>query len=589
MKGFAGAKALCFGLGLSIAACSVASAVEMERGQGASADVEALPRLSISLKPLMGSTGKPTEVETVIRFGAVNAAPGATLVEMPLVTGNVITAASTLTGLSARDAAGVIPLDVQDEGAGAAGQRLWIARRAVSGDVTLSYRVPALGKTGARGPGTPVELRPDGDAVSGSGATFLLLPPGDRKYALSINWDLSGFPSGAKALSSFGPGDVSTPQGVRIEAVRDAYFMAGAIGLYPNPPTSSGFAAAWQGTTPFPAAPLMQWTRSLYGHYSQLYRQPAEEPYSVFVRYNPLNGGGGAGQTRSFVLTYKTEWPGNDEKWLKYVLAHEMYHTFQPHMDATPGTMDGSWFDEGTAVFYGWTLPYRYGMVGHEYLLAQVNQSAMRYYTSAKRNSSNDDVSKGFWSDTRVRMLAYDRSAFYFAIVDQAIRKASGGKRSLDDLMLVLKDRQDAGEKLRPEDWERLISQELGPSAVRGFRDMMAGKLQLPPGNVFGPCFRRVSVPLRRYELGFDPAVLIEPDRVVRGLVPGSEAEKAGLRNGDRLVTPVPQDVAASNQSYEITLPIRRGDREFEITYLPRGEAVPTPQWERVPDSACRP
>jgi hypothetical protein len=90
---------------------------------------------------------------------------------------------------------------------------------------------------------------------------------------------------------------------------------------------------------------------------------------------------------------------------------------------------------------------------------------------------------------------------------------------------------------------------------------------------------------LRRYELGFDPEVLVEKDRIVRGLVPGSEAEKAGLRNGDRLVRPVPQDVAASSQTYKLTYPVRRGTEEFTISYLPRGEAVATPQWERDPDA----
>lgn len=583
----AGARLLAGGLLGACAAAAVASSGQDSFVAGG----DRLPSLDIRIKPLTGPDGQPTEVETTIRLDEPGVEAGAPLVQLPLVSGNMLTAATTLTGLKASDALGDLPLDVEDSGQGAVGQRLWRARRASNGVVTLSYRVPAAGATGARGAGTPVEMRRDDGAISGSASTFLLLPPGSGTYRLRLGWDLSGFPPGAEALSSFGPGDIRLDKGASLDAIRGSYFMAGRIGTYPSPAIPTGFNAAWQGTVSVPARPLMEWSRSLYNHYSSLYRRSADQPYSVFVRYNPINAGGGVGQFRSFVLTYKNDWPANDEQWLQFVLAHEMYHTFQPRMEPEPGSMSTSWFTEGTAVYYAWTLPLRFGLSKGDYLLGQVNISAMRYYTSIKASLPNEAVARNFWADTRIRMLAYDRGAFYFAIVDQQIRRRSGGKRSLDDLMLILKEREDAGHKLQAVDWERAISDELGPSAVTDFRGMLAGKLQLPRSDVFGPCFRRVSVPIRRYELGFDPNVLIEPERIVRGLVPGSEAEKAGLRDGDRLVNAVPQDVAASRETYKLTFPVRRDGREFIISYLPRGEAVATPQWKRVVASrnpACR-
>jgi hypothetical protein len=33
-------------------------------------------------------------------------------------------------------------------------------------------------------------------------------------------------------------------------------------------------------------------------------------------------------------------------------------------------------------------------------------------------------------------------------------------------------------------------------------QDMMSGKLVVLPSDAFGPCFRRVTLPLRRYQLG---------------------------------------------------------------------------------------
>jgi hypothetical protein len=85
--------------------------------------------------------------------------------------------------------------------------------------------------------------------------------------------------------------------------------------------------------------------------------------------------------------------------------------------------------------------------------------------------------------------------------------------------------------------------------------------------------------------------VLVEPSRIVRGLVAGSAAEAAGLRNGDAILKPVPQDAIQGNQDAYLKLEIRRGDDDFTLSYQPRGETVAAWQWERVPgidEDTCR-
>ena len=178
----------------------------------------------------------------------------------------------------------------------------------------------------------------------------------------------------------------------------------------------------------------------------------------------------------------------------------------------------------------------------------------------------------------------------YFATVDAAVRKASGGTRSLDQLMLAMLARQQAGKVTTNADWEQVLEAELGASAVADFRAFLDGRIPLPDSTAFGPCFRRVAKPMRRYELGFDPAVLAEPRRIVRGLVPGSAAAAAGLRDGDEIVVPVPQDSIQGEQDRRLDLSIKRDEQVFAVTYLPRDETVEAWQWERVSglaDSAC--
>jgi hypothetical protein len=50
-------------------------------------------------------------------------------------------------------------------------------------------------------------------------------------------------------------------------------------------------------------------------------------------------------------------------------------------------------------------------------------------------------------------------------------------------------------------------------------------------------------------------------------------------------------DSLQGKQKRTLTLQIRRGDKVFSVTYLPRGETVETYQWARVPgvaDADCR-
>ncbi|RYD24956.1 MAG: peptidase M61, partial [Lysobacteraceae bacterium] len=325
-----------------------------------------------------------------------------------------------------------------------------------------------------------------------------------------------------------------------------------------------------------------------YKDYSRLFRQATPPPYGVFLRYNPINAGGGVAMHRSFVVTFGSG-AGSDVAKLRMTLAHEMFHTFQPRIN-DPDGLASAWFTEGLATFYQRRLPLRYGMITPSAFLDDLNYYAGRYYTNVMATVPNAAIPTRFWSDTRIRTLPYDRGMFYFATVDEAIRLRSGGKRSMDDAMFAMLALQAAGKSTRYADWEAILTREIGPGAVADFRASLAGRMQLASSSAFGPCFRRISKPLRRYELGFDTAVLAEPKRTVRGLVSGSAAALAGLRNGDDIVDPVPQDRIQGDQTERLTLKVRRDGKTFAIAYLPRGETVSASQWERtagVPDKRC--
>lgn len=535
---------------------------------------------AITIKVEADAAGRDVAALVVDEAIPLPATPaGTTLLAMPHVTSNVPTIATGVAELAARDDRGTLQLRYRDQGDGPARQREWYAERAVAGTLRFSYRAAMTEALAARGAAPPIELRSEEGAFSGAGATFLLHPPAGQ-HDIALHWDVAALGAGAHALSSL---EGRNAANVSMEGLDSSYFMAGRIGLYPAAPDASGFFSAWQGKTPFDAAQLLAWTRELRQHYQTFFAVPAT-PYGVFLRRNKVNPGGGMGMYNSFIVTYDDD-RGNDPQQLEFTLAHEMFHTFQPHMSSQYDgeTLADSWFNEGMAVFYQARLPLRYGMIDASAFLQDINFTAARYYTNILGNTPNSEVPARFWQDTRIRTLPYDRGFLYFVTVDDAMRKASSGQRSLDDLMLAMLARQQRNGKLGIADWEAVLRDNLGEDAVTQLHAMLAGAAPLAASDAFGPCFERVSRPLRRYELGFAPAVLTESPRIVRELVAGSAAARAGVRNGDEITRPVGQDQIQGEQDGVLTLQLRRDGQPLTVAYKPRGEQVATWQWQRKP------
>ena len=516
-----------------------------------------------------------------LRISAADAPAGAAVLTLPIVIANTDTIATTLQGLSASDDAGPVPLSFKDDPPAIEYARHWIAGRAVKGTLTVHYRAPVDDTPPARGSGPPYSLRTEGGGISAVGNTFILLPEGARSRPIALRWDLKALGAGAKAMSSFGEGDVDLPSGPAARLHR-ALYMAGAMRREPTPVKVNGFSAAWLGDPPFDPRPLMVWAGKLHGWMSGFFKDNTEPPYRVFLRYNPINAGGGAALTNSFLLTWGES--AKDPEKLKGTLAHEMIHTW------TASGLGGQWYGEGIAVHYQGLLPLRAGMISPADFLDDLNATARRYYTNALNNTPDREIAARFWEDTRIRTLPYDRGAMYFAVLDGRIRRASGGKRSLDDLIVEMVRKRRAGAPATEAQWLEMIGQALGEDGHRLHADMLAGRLMLPQSDDFGPCFTRTTAKFRRFDLGFEPKSLVGDVKTIRGLSPDSEAARAGLRDGDVVTYSVAMDSVQGDPKRLLTLKVNRDGRTFPITYLPRGETVDAYQWARVPgvpDGRC--
>lgn len=558
--------------GFGVVACNSNSSVQSATPEGAA--VEQSYRLTMTVETAPG-TDKVRAIVVQETIPIAETPAGETLLVMPLVASNVPTIATSVDEIQAHDDAGALTLYYRDQGSGLEAQREWFANRRTQGPLRFSYRAELGRALAPRGAAPPIDLRAEAGAFSGAGATFLLRPP-EGRYDIQLTWDLSALGEAARGRSSLLGKNANGVTAIDLDSV---YFMAGKIGVFPEQPDGSGFFSSWQGETPFNARDLMAWAKRLREHY-QTFFSAEPTPYGIFLRRNKVNPGGGMGMYRSFVVTYDDK-RGNDPDELKLTFAHEMFHTFQPRMRPEPGKsgLSVSWFNEGLAMFYQARLPFRFGMIDADAYLADINYIAGRYYTNILGSTPNSEVPAGFWKDTRIRTLPYDRGFLYFVTVDVAMRQASDGKASLDKLVLAMLARQSRQGEIDIHDWEQALRSNLGEGAVQNLHAMLGGKVPLPGSAAFGPCFERVSRTMRRYQLGFEPAVLTESPRIVRGLIPGSAAARAGVRNGDTIARPVGQDQIQGEQNGVLTLHLQRDGKNLVVSYKPRGETVSAWQW----------
>ena len=530
------------------------------------------PELQLRIKPgpMSQSTGRG-EVEVSLTVPGVRIAAGAALFSLTTQSPGM-RAPQPVTDLAVHDAEG--PVRVMG---GSPSAPRWTSTRAVRGDLVIHYRLP-IDNALEHSDLPPVNLRIDGDGFSTSGRMLIVQPEVSRPYRLAINWDLSGMDPGAEGVSTFGDGNVVLPAG-SMRRLADSIFMAGRLNREPRKSTGA-FSAVWLGDdSSFDPRPLMRWTGELHAWMSRFFRDKTEPPYRVFLRHNPYNPSGGVALARSFLVTYG---PGVTDAGLKTLLAHEMTHTW------TSNDL-GKWYNEGNAVHYQALLPWRAHLRPLGEFQKDLNLTAARYYTNPLMHAPDSEIAPNFWKNTWLNVLPYDRGAMYFAVLDGKIRKKSGGKRSVDDLVRAMVNRARAGEPVTEAVWVGLLRQALGPEGPEIHRSMMAGGLMLPASDDFGPCFRRKQIPIRRFELGFDVASS-DKGRVVRGVTLGSEAAKAGVRVGDIVSYSFTTEGLMRDPTRTLTIEVTRDGRTFPITYLPRGKAVDAYQWERipgVPDSTC--
>ncbi|KAM0542842.1 hypothetical protein ACHAPJ_012622 [Fusarium lateritium] len=454
----------------------------------------------------------------------------------------------------------------------------WQVTRRTLGTITASYTALPRQVNSSTKNAPSFELRQNFGGLVSSGLGFLAVPAsagsGKRLYNTTIRWDLSEAPEGTHAVWTWAEGPDAVTRRLSLEDISATCFMVGKT----KSVTDGDFGIYWLGEPPFNTTEIANQLKSSF-RWMRRFFHDQEQVYRVFIRYNPFRGSqAGTALKRSFMFSYDDEdrdRPGNLSEYLLF-LSHEMVHNWA-HVDTG---LEDNWYAEGLAEYYSLILNRRAGLISDAELCAGMTERLTMYYTNTLVNLSNAEVAKFTWTSSEAQRIPYGRGLVFVLKINALIRMSStNGGQSIDDVVLELVERSRLGESYGLD----VFLEQLGSRIVGGrvqaqalYDSMASGESLVPAADSLGDYgLKLVRQDAPVWELGFNERDAIQGDRVVSGLVPGSAAAKAGLRNGDMIRSKIHLDTLKSDASAVLELQIKRSEgKEIKISFVPRSDVL---------------
>lgn len=230
----------------------------------------------------------------------------------------------------------------------------------------------------------------------------------------------------------------------------------------------------------------------------------------------------------------------------------------------------------GIAEYYATLLPHRFRLVPPSYVTARVNGNLLEYYTNLEINMTMRDVLKYVFTSWHAEWIPYNRGFAYFLLVDGQLRRLPGHPDSysvglMDQIIIDLSLRHRWGQVIQRKDWLAGVGYFLQGRVdyVQQLQDMLDGKsINLASRRIGSTRNTLRETTQNVMHLGFSK--LSTYRKIVEGLVPGSRAEQAGLRNGDKIVDIRPTSDVAKDPFTKCHIVVDRNWKNVRIEYLPR-------------------
>ncbi|NUO49347.1 MAG: hypothetical protein HOV80_10870 [Polyangiaceae bacterium] len=414
----------------------------------------------------------------------------------------------------------------------------------------------------------------------GHGLWVTPLDDGKTPRAIHLRW--TGFPEGTAFANSFGAGVGAHGQAFRetVDHFRHAVFVAGDFRLHEATVRGKKVSVALRGKWTFSDAEFVDLIGKVVETERAFFNDDDFDRFLVTLL--PTGNGccsyGGTGLTNSFATFVSSNLP--IERRMKHLLSHELFHTWNGRRI---GRQDPEelvyWFSEGFTDYYAELLSFRSGLISLQEYVDSINSTLRQYHLSPAKNAPNEAIAKSFWSDRAIERLPYQRGHLLALMWNDRIR-AQGKGTSIDNVMRDLfAAARDHGTVVSAASVDALTKPYLADGiAADIIKYVEKGETVPSSASTLGPCVRLASAKIGAFELGFDEKASDEAGKIA-GVVKGSAAERAGVRDGMKLR----RSKWASDPTKPVLLIVVDGEREKTIEYLPQGKAISVPQYRLDP------
>jgi predicted metalloprotease with PDZ domain len=436
-----------------------------------------------------------------------------------------------------------------------------------------------------------VDLSPDRFHMVG--ITSLVHPDLDGHAVVDVHFNWQKLPREWSLATSFGTDDRCQSFHGRWHEAINSLFVGGDYRIYRTAISGNALNFAIRGKWNFSDDEWVTQVRKIT-EFERTFWHDKDFPYFL-VTLTPLTqehgSTGGTALTNAFMMhlsrldSLETEIVGT--------IAHETFHTWSPYkMGYVPGSdYLTSWLWEGFTAYYADLMLFRAGLISFPDYVAGINEKLQKYELREGTEVTLQDFIRRHSADHSVLdQLDNRRGAVLAAWMDATIRKKTGNRASLDNLMFDLVRQNAAYERRHEGKLMAITNKRIFHAAAQYLRRDSRKKLQqyveqggsIPvPESALGPCAQSHIEPNAKFDLGFDRRSTRNQPAVAFGVEPGSEAYKVGLRDGQRLLG---WSFSFGEPSKEVWLSVATDSGNQMLKYYPRGRAVSVQQF--ILDSA---
>jgi predicted metalloprotease with PDZ domain len=188
------------------------------------------------------------------------------------------------------------------------------------------------------------------------------------------------------------------------------------------------------------------------------------------------------------------------------------------------------WWTEGFTDYYSRIIALRSNSITREEFTKEVNQFLRQYYLSPVINEPNSRIKKDFWNNYDVEKLPYYRG-FVCAIYLNNLIQKDDLTHSLDNIMHDL-FKEARAQTFSIELFKNLAKKYIASGVDTDITNFIDQGKTIPLENINLPILKTL---MGRYYLGFDRESVLR-ERIIKHIDKKSNAYKAGLRNGQKIL-----------------------------------------------------